>query len=41
MTAIRQIILGLALLAGYVAATAVGIVCDVLDAIIDAWRGRP
>ena len=40
MTTIRQIILGLALLAGYVAATALSIVCDVLDTI-DAWRGRP
>ena len=40
MKAVRQIILGLALLGGYVAATAVYIVCDVLDTI-DAWRGRP
>lgn len=40
MTAIRQIILVLALLDGYLAATALRIVCDVLDTI-DAWRGRP
>lgn len=39
MKAVRQIILGLALLAGYVAATAISIACDVLDTI-DEWRGR-
>ncbi len=38
MTAARQILLGLALLAGYLAATVLSIVCDALDTI-DARKG--
>jgi hypothetical protein len=39
MKAARQIALALALGAGYLAALAVYVLCDVLDTI-DAWRGR-
>ena len=39
MTAIQQIAISIALLAGYAAATLLWLVLDALDAF-DAWRGR-
>lgn len=40
MTAVRQIWLGLLLLAGYAAATLLWLVMDVMDTLA-AWRGKP
>ena len=39
MTAIRQITLGVALLAGYAAATLLWLVLDVMDTLA-AWRNK-